>query len=106
MLRNSVADPYGADELKRIIPELLRLRMYVRAFVHQYSEVFKAQNGPGDKGAAVSALSVGGSLSEQSTRILHEDRGPRPRPDVAEFAADGGSAFAYEALTRPLSGDA
>ena len=44
MWRKNTTDPYGAAELKRIIPELLWVRSYVRAFVQKYSEAFKAKN--------------------------------------------------------------
>ena len=42
MWRKNAPDPYGAVELRRVIPEILWVRSYVQAFVRQYSEVLKA----------------------------------------------------------------
>ena len=52
MWRRNVPDPYGVTELKRIIPEILWARSYVRAIARQYSELFKSPTDPADKQGA------------------------------------------------------
>ena len=49
-------DPYGATELKRIIPEILWARSRVRAIARQYSEMFKSPTDPADKHGGVHSV--------------------------------------------------
>ena len=49
MWRNNVPDPYGVQELKRIIPEILWTRTYLKAIVRQYPELLKSPTDPADK---------------------------------------------------------
>ena len=49
MWRKNVPDPYGVQELKRIIPEILWTRTYVKAIVRQYPELLKSPTDPADK---------------------------------------------------------
>ena len=41
--------PYGVSELKRVIPEILWVRSYIRTISRQYPELFKLQTDPADK---------------------------------------------------------
>ena len=52
MWRKNMPDPYGVTELKRIIPEILWARSYVRAIARQCSELFKSPTDPADKQGA------------------------------------------------------
>ena len=42
MWRKNTADPYGVAELKRIIPEILWTRTYMKAFVRKYHMAFSS----------------------------------------------------------------
>ena len=49
MLRNNAPDPYGVSELKRVVPEILWARTYVKAIARQYPELLKSPTDPVDK---------------------------------------------------------
>ena len=98
MWRKNVADPYGVAELKRTIPEILWTRIYGKAFVRKYPEVFSSPAG-GD--ARMSLVKV---FLDSPPRFFYEDRGPRARPDVVAFTPDRGSALFYEARAGSCSG--
>ena len=42
MWRKNVADPYGVQELKRVIPEIIWIRIYTKAVVRKYPQVFNS----------------------------------------------------------------
>ena len=57
MRRKNTPDPYGVNELKRIITDILWARTYVRSMARQYVLLFKSPTGPADKlGALMPSL--------------------------------------------------
>ena len=45
MRRDNVKDPYGAAELKRVVPEILWTRTYIRNARRTFKELFEASGG-------------------------------------------------------------
>ena len=70
MWRKNVPDPYGVAELRRVIPEILWVRSYVRAFVRQYSEVFKSPTDPADKQGLLTMSLVKRSIDSPLTFFM------------------------------------
>jgi hypothetical protein len=58
MWRKNAPDPYGVAELKRIIPEIIWARAYIKAMARKYSELFKSPTDPADKQGAFTASLV------------------------------------------------
>jgi hypothetical protein len=93
MWRKDVSDPYGVNELKRIIPEILWVRSYVWACIRQYPELWTRQG-----------ASLVKRFLESPLGLFCEDGKPPARPDLAAVAPDRVSALFYEARAGHLSG--
>ena len=59
MLRKNTADPFGTAELKRVIPEILWVRTYIKNFLRQFPEVLNSvSEQEGKQGALTATMAV------------------------------------------------
>ena len=65
MWRKNVKDPYGVAELRKVIPQNLWMRTYVKTSMTKYDSLFKVTTVAEDKESAASALSGSMKMVQQ-----------------------------------------
>ena len=58
MWRKNMPDPYGVQELKRIITEILWQRTYFKSIARQYAELLKSPTDPADRHAKLTVAHI------------------------------------------------
>ena len=94
MMRANNKDPYGVSELKKVISDIMWVRTYFKALLRQYPAVISVNAGDGKATTNVTACK---QYLDSPPRLLFQDRGSQPRPDVDTVAPERSTACLDEA---------